>query len=229
MSRLHSRPSRPAALAGLFGALAAVLLVLVVFAWPPLRSFDTGIARTLHRWAHSFDGVTQVNRVLSDWVWDPWTMRALCAVVVVGLWVRGARRFAVLLAVTCTVGTLAQQALKSLVDKDRPQWQQPLDSAHYAAFPSGHAMTATVACGLLLWLLRRYGVTGAVWGAAVALASVSVIGVGLTRLWLGVHWPTDVLGGWLLGMLTVAVAVCVHQRVEARVDPTVAGDRGSSV
>ncbi|NGO77006.1 phosphatase PAP2 family protein [Streptomyces sp. YC504] len=229
MSRLHTRPSRPAALAGLFGALAAVLLVLVVFAWPPLRSFDTGIARTLHRWAHSFDGVTQVNRVLSDWVWDPWTMRALCAVVVVGLWVRGARHFAVLLAVTCTVGTLAQQALKSLVDKDRPQWQQPLDSAHYAAFPSGHAMTATVACGLLLWLLRRYGVSGAAWIGAVVLAAVSVIGVGLTRIWLGVHWPTDVLGGWLLGMLTVAVAVCVHQRMEARVDPAVAGDRGSSV
>ncbi|MBC9717556.1 phosphatase PAP2 family protein [Streptomyces sp. TRM66268-LWL] len=227
MSRRHSRLSRPAALTGLFGTLSLVLLLLVAAAWPPLRSFDTGLARTMHRWAHSWDGVTQFNRVLSDWVWDPWTLRALCAVVVVWLWTRGARHFAVLLAVTCTVGTLAQQALKALVDKDRPQWQNPVDSAHYAAFPSGHAMTATVACGLLLWLLRRYGVRGAAWATAVALASVSVIGVGLTRIWLGVHWPSDVLGGWLLGMLTVAIAICSYRRLEAKVDPGSGDGRGS--
>ncbi len=216
MSRRPPHLIRPAPLAGLLAALSAVLLALVVFAWPPLESFDTGLSRTVHRWAHDFDGVTQFNRVMTDWVWDPWTLRTLCAVVTVWLWLRGARRLAVLLAVTCTAGTLVQQGLKALVGKDRPQWREPLDSAHYASFPSGHAMTAAVACGLLLWLLRRHGVEGAAWVAAVALALVSVIGVGLTRIWLGVHWPSDVVGGWLLGLLTVVVAVGVYRRTEER-------------
>lgn len=74
-------------------------------------------------------------------------------------------------------------------------------------------MTATVVCGLLLWLLQLYGAGHALRRTALALAVVSVVGVGLTRVWLGVHWPSDVLGGWLLGALVVALAVMTHERL----------------
>jgi undecaprenyl-diphosphatase len=63
-----------------------------------------------------------------------------------------------------------------------------------------------------LWLLHRHGVGRAVWRTAVAVAVVSVVGVGLTRIWLGVHWPSDVVGGWLMGTTVVALAVWVHRR-----------------
>ncbi|MEU5580845.1 phosphatase PAP2 family protein [Streptomyces huasconensis] len=210
-------PTRPAAhraalAAVLFGIPSLLLLVLVELEWGPLMSLDKGIARTTHRWAVADPGVTRASRVLTDWVWDPWTMRALCAVVVVWLALRGAGRLALWLAGTCLLASVVQQSLKAAVDRPRPVWSDPVDSAHYAAFPSGHAMTAAVVCGLLLWLLRLYGVGRAPWRAAVALAALSVAGVGLTRVWLGVHWTTDVLGGWLLGGLTVALAVMTYQR-----------------
>jgi undecaprenyl-diphosphatase len=73
-------------------------------------------------------------------------------------------------------------------------------------------MTATVVCGLLLWLLHGHGVSRAVWRTALAVAVVSVAGVGLTRIWLGVHWPSDVVGGWLMGTTVVALAVWAHRR-----------------
>ncbi len=123
------------------------------------------------------------------------------------VWRRSAWPLALWVAATCALGTLLQQSLKALVDRPRPVWPDPVDSAHYAAFPSGHALTATVVCGLLLWLLRRYGAGRALWRTAVTAAVVSVVGVGLTRIWLGVHWPSDVVGGWLLGALLVALAV----------------------
>ena len=47
---------------------------------------------------------------------------------------------------------------------------------------------------------------------ALAVGLVSVLGVGLTRVWLGVPWPSDVLGGWPLGATVVASAVAVHRR-----------------
>ncbi|CAL9382627.1 hypothetical protein SUDANB176_01091 [Streptomyces sp. enrichment culture] len=205
---------RPATLsAGTLALCSALLLALVAVEWRPLLDLDGDISRTAHRWAVEEPGLTQTARVLTDWVWDPWTMRVLCGVTAALLvWRYAARWTALWLVVTVALGTAVQQGLKAAVDRARPVWPDPVDSAHYAAFPSGHAMTATVVCGLLLWLLHRHGVSRLVWRTALVLAVLSVTGVGLTRVWLGVHWPTDVLGGWLLGALVVAAAVGVHRR-----------------
>ncbi|MGA5126240.1 phosphatase PAP2 family protein [Streptomyces pseudogriseolus] len=208
-------PARSAAApAALLAAASALLVALVAAEWRPLLDLDAGISRTTHRWAVAEDGLTQAARVLTDWVWDPWTMRLLCAVAVVMLLRRPSARWtAGWLVVVVAVATAVQQGLKAALGRERPVWSDPVDSAHYAAFPSGHAMTATVVLGLLLWVLRRHGPGPDVWRPALTVAVVSVAGVGLTRVWLGVHWPTDVLGGWLLGALTVVAAVAAHRRL----------------
>jgi len=194
-------------------AASLLLLALVAASWHPLTALDGDIARTTHRWAVTDRGVTHTFRILTDWVWGPTTMRILCAVAVAWLvWRHRAWWLALWVAATCALGTLVQQSLKAAVGRARPVWPDPVDSAHYAAFPSGHAMTATVVCGLLLWLLRRHGAGRVLWPTALTMAVVSVVGVGLTRVWLGVHWPSDVLGGWLLGALLVALAVATYER-----------------
>ncbi|MEU3227177.1 phosphatase PAP2 family protein [Streptomyces sp. NPDC006976] len=216
----RARASSPVARAGaVCTVLAGALTALVVARWQPLMDLDRSVARSLHRRAVAEPGLVHVNRLLTDWLWDPWTMRALIAVAVVALWWRGARPLAVWVAATTVVSSLLQQGIKAAVGRHRPRWPDPVDSASYAAYPSGHAMTATVSCGLLLWLLHRSGVRGRLWRAAVGAAAVSVAGVGLTRLYLGVHWPSDVLGGWLLGAALVALAVRGFERYAARSGP----------
>ncbi|MGW1541672.1 phosphatase PAP2 family protein [Streptomyces sp. NPDC002309] len=205
------RPAVRAATALALGSL--LLLVLVATGWGPLMTLDRMIARTTHDWALDRSGLTQACRVLSDWVWDPMTMRILCAAVAVWLVLRRSARWTALwLVVTVAVTTGVQQGLKAAVGRERPQWSDPVDSAQYAAYPSGHAMTATVVLGLLLWLLHHHGADRTLFRTVLAVAVVSVSGVGLTRVWLGVHWLTDVVGGWLLGALVVALAVAAHER-----------------
>lgn len=199
--------------AGVLTVCSVLLLTLVAVRWHPLMSLDKDIATTTHRWAVDESGLTHAFRILTDWVWDPWTMRLLCAVVALWLmWRHRAWWTALWLGATCLLGTLLQQGLKAGVDRPRPVWRDPVDSAHYAAYPSGHAMTATVVCGLLLWLLHHHGADRRVFRTVLAVSLVSVVGVGVTRVWLGVHWTSDVVGGWLLGVLVVAVAVFVHAR-----------------
>jgi membrane-associated phospholipid phosphatase len=78
-------------------------------------------------------------------------MRAPTAAAVVVLWRRRDRRLAAWLVAVAFAGWALQQVMKSAVCRHRPRWSHPVDSAHFSAFPSGHAMSAPIACGPLLW------------------------------------------------------------------------------
>ncbi|NLU68149.1 phosphatase PAP2 family protein [Streptomyces sp. HNM0574] len=213
-SRVSDAPSptaRWARAAAVSGGLGVLVLLLVVLGWQPLAGLDRGIAEALHAQALARPDWTHTNRVLTDWVWDPWTMRLLIAVTVVALWVRGERWLAAWAAVATALCGAVQTGLKALVGRERPEWEVPVDSAHYAAMPSGHVMTLSATAVLLLWLLRRTtSASGLLCGAATVLAVVSVAGVSVTRMVLGVHWMTDTLVGALLGAAFGAAAVGVR-------------------
>ncbi|MTE21963.1 phosphatase PAP2 family protein [Streptomyces sp. TRM43335] len=211
-SPLSSRSPSPRLTALACTAVSAVLVVLVTAGWDPLLGLDARVTSALHRTAHAEPGWTRFNRVLTDWVWDPWTMRALLLVTVVWLLVRGASRLALWVACAAVAGTVLQQGLKALLDRDRPRWPRPVDSADFAALPSGHAMTAALTFGLLLWLVRLRAARRAVRLAVLWVGVVSVAGVGFTRVYLGVHWPTDVLTGWLLGIAVAAATAALWHR-----------------
>ncbi|MGY0055998.1 phosphatase PAP2 family protein [Streptomyces sp. LZ34] len=224
---MHASKLHAARVAAVLVVLFVILLVLVVAAWRPLEDADQDIAEALNRTAVTHHGWTEANKVLTDWVWDPWTMRAGMALLAGWLLWRGERLLALWVVATTAMGTALQQGVKAAVGRERPHWRNPVDSAHYAAFPSGHALTATVAFGLLLWVMARCGAR-AVWlRAAALLAVVSVAGVGFTRVYLGVHWPTDVVGGWLLGAALVYAAAAAYPYPPERKDESVGESPGT--
>ena len=165
--------------------------------------FDRRIDSALHGIALVRPGWTRLNLDLTNWVWGPTTMRLLTvAVAAVLLWLR--RRRQTLWALTaCGLGWVLEVTVKAAIGRSRPHWPHPLATATDGSFPSGHTMAATTACVTLVWLLRLHGVRGGWWSSVVALGAVSVLGVGFTRLYVGVHWPSDVLAGWLLGAAVV--------------------------
>ncbi|MCM2579813.1 phosphatase PAP2 family protein [Streptomyces meridianus] len=214
--RPHRAPGAGVLWATVACAVAAVVLLLMVtLSWQPLISADRSVARDLHRSALAHPGWTHANRVLTDWVWDPLTMRVLLLVAAGLLLWRKQRVLAAWILAASLTGTAVQQGIKAAVGRARPDWQRPVDTAHFASFPSGHAMTAALTCTLLLWLLRREGVRGLPAVLTATLAAVSVTGVGFTRLYLGVHWLSDVLAGWLLGLALALPAAGAYTRWES--------------
>ncbi|MBA0052537.1 phosphatase PAP2 family protein [Streptomyces sp. AJS327] len=213
---MDGQPARPARFAVTLTLLALVPLTLVSAGWRPLLELDRRVAVALHEIALAHSGWTRANRILTDWVWDPWTMRLLLTAAVGLLLWRGLPWLALWVAGTAVATTAVQQLLKAAVGRERPRWAEPVDTAQYAAMPSGHAMTAAVTGVLLLWLVRLGGARGRTWGCAVAVAGLSVAGVAFTRVALGVHWLTDTLVGTLLGAASGLGAVALWNLRERR-------------
>ena len=114
----------------------------------------------------------------------------------------------------CAVVALQlSSTLKVLVDRARPTLS-PLHDVGSKAWPSGHATASAVAFGALGYFLFR--VLPKPWSilALVACGLVIVV-VGVTRVYLGVHWPTDVIGGWALGLVWVTAVTWATRPLDA--------------
>ncbi len=185
-------------------ALTAGFAVLLAFVLSSgALPLDHRIDSALHGFALVHPGWTRLNLDLTNWVWGPTTMRLLTVAAAAALLRLRQLRQALWALAACGLGWALEVAVKAAVGRNRPHWPHPLDTATDGSFPSGHAMAATIACVTLVWLLRLHAARGGRWISAVALGAVSVLGVGFTRLYVGVHWPSDVLAGWLLGAAVV--------------------------
>lgn len=128
----------------------------------------------------------------------------LIPLAVVWLLIRRLSRAAVYVAATGLGAAVLDPAFKALLGRARPLVDDPVASAPGPSFPSGHALGATVTYGLLL-LIFLAAVPPSRRRAVAAAATVLVVVVGLSRVALAVHHPTDVLAGWSLGVLWLGI------------------------
>ena len=143
--------------------------------------------------------------------------------VLVGPWLHG-----LLGAITIALASAANQALKSFMARARPDLLEPIVIERGFSFPSGHSLLSMVAYGVLAVLVMRSRLPLAVRRGVVAVLGVVILLVGVSRIWLGVHYPTDVLAGWTAG----AVIVLVYARLTRSVSPAPAAaavDAGPAV
>lgn len=141
-----------------------------------------------------------------------------------------ARRGAALYVIGSVAGGSAISAtLKQFFERPRPDLVEQLDVIHTASFPSGHAMVGAVTYLTLGALLIRYAKTPAETVYVTFVAGFIAALVGFTRVYLGVHWPSDVLAGWALGLSWAAFVWCVVAVIEYRAHFSAIGARARGV
>jgi undecaprenyl-diphosphatase len=195
----------------------AVLIVAIPFAYlvcevvggGPLTRLDARVANALNAWSHTrpnvvhlLEGVSMVSKPVTLWV------------VVTGAAIlllrAGRRRVAVFVVVTSLGGGIIDSLVKLAVNRTRPVVDHPVATAFGKSFPSGHTMSATVVYGALLvacWPLLSRGWRRLALGATIVL----VMSIGSSRMLLGLHFLSDVVGGFLLGLAWLSGSTAAFQ------------------
>jgi YegS/Rv2252/BmrU family lipid kinase len=196
-------------LAGLAGGvvclgLVALLAVLVHQQWSTLADWDRDLGErpfrftSAHPWArHLWIGVARAFSTI------PVTVATVVAALALA-W-KGHRRAAGWTAGVMLVSGLATYFLKRMLEVERPFWTEPIQTLNSWSFPSGHSSSTAAGAGvavvLVTMLVRRRALRRLLVGLVVLVPLV----VGADRVFLGVHHPTDVVAGWLLGAGVVLV------------------------
>jgi undecaprenyl-diphosphatase len=141
------------------------------------------------------------------------TVLTLLVVASVALLILHRRRIqALVFAAAVLIGQLLATLTKHLVGRDRPDLVPHLDQVYSASFPSGHSAMSPIVYFTLAGILAAGEANRGAKTLILALAATLVLAVGASRVYLGVHWPTDVIAGWSMGTAVALVATLVLHR-----------------
>ncbi|MFC9438800.1 phosphatase PAP2 family protein [Nocardia sp. NPDC057030] len=194
-------------------AVFAVGVTANVIGKDGLTAIDTPVAN----WAvaHRNGTLTPLAKMVSN-LGGTVAMTILATVAVIAFALRGYRREAAVVTVAGLGAWVLVDGGKNLIARPRPPIVDHVVVKTNFAYPSGHSLGSIVVIGILaVLLIPRLRRPAARWIAAGA-AAVFVAAVGLSRIYLGVHWSTDVLGGWSLGALWVILCFGAYRYLAQR-------------
>jgi undecaprenyl-diphosphatase len=199
---------------------AASLAFAALTVWVSRRGSAVPGDEQFHRWVLTHRGPVSAA-IARDVRWAGVSWIVLPALIAVGAATagRGASlnrrvRAGFLLCLVASTGVYAEIQVNALVGRSRPPMADWAGAAAGPSFPSGHTTAAALFAASCAWALAARVPAGWPRRAVCAGAALYAATVGCSRVWLGVHWPTDVIGGWLWGLawLTGAIAVTITLR-----------------
>lgn len=193
--------------------LAAILLLGFVGLWFVVKfgyatAFDDAVRNFIYSlradWLTTFfKGVTFMA--------NPMTLIVICAVLIVCPWTT--LRFGIPVSVVTGLGALAHKGLKHLILRERPDVVLHLIEEAGYSFPSGHANGGIIFYVFLAFLLRRFLIPKKhedLANLVTVLLVILIFLIGLSRIYLGVHYPTDILAGWCLGGILLVIFITLY-------------------
>ena len=174
-------------------------------------AFDRSILLHIHELANP---VLDTLMISITRIGDPRTVVPMTLVIFCFLWWQRYRLEAKFFALNAFGGAVLSYVLKLAFSKPRPQLWPQLISEKTFSYPSGHALGSMVLYGFLSYLLAtlypRYS------RAFYSIATLLILAIGFSRLYLGVHWPTDIIAGYGIGFLWITVCIMLMRLQKIR-------------
>lgn len=207
--------------------LLGALLVLAASLWAfgfivdeQIREGETGTDERLAQWLHgrATDPFTEVFRLIT-WAGNFMTLLAVTLLAVVILWRRRRQTDALFVALAFLGAQVLSSGMKLGFRRERPFFPDPLATESTFSFPSGHALVSLAVYGSIALLLARRIPSPRGRAALLGGTALFVVAIGFSRLYLGVHFLSDVLAGFAAGSAWLAllyVALELRSRYTSR-------------
>ena len=173
-------------------------------------AFDEAIQRGIL--AHEYSWLVRIFVVITH----VGSVGPMCALAVAGagyLWYHGKRRVAATVLLAPVGAVVVFNLVKRAYARPRPAGLSGIVPSSYS-FPSGHATASAAVCATLAYVYWREGFTRR--SIAFTFAILVPLLVGLSRVYLNVHWATDVLGGWSAGLVIAILSITLYDRSRRR-------------
>lgn len=208
LNYIHPRLATLIATVGIFGLGICLLILFIVakLAEEVLEreafTFDTSFLLWLHQFANpSLDNLMLFITNLGN----PSTVIIIAGISLGILWWRRFRVEKYIFLLSCLGAIILNTGLKLFFTKSRPELWNRLITEKSFSFPSGHALGSMVLYGFIAYLLATHYPKFA--KIFYILAVILIAAIGISRLYLGVHWPTDIIAGYGVGFLWLMICI----------------------
>jgi undecaprenyl-diphosphatase len=164
--------------------------------------------QAIQSWVHGFSRpmLTNVMRALS-WIGAPFTLAPAVALAAGLLWWRGLKHDAVLVTAAAAGAVALDEVMKLHFKRLRPDVPWAFMQEHSFSFPSGHSVLAFVLYGVFVYKTQDKLHSNWAKAALMVAAFLLVVGIGVSRVYLGVHYPSDVAGGYFVGAVWLGAVI----------------------
>jgi undecaprenyl-diphosphatase len=203
---------------GFFGLLLSIFLAAMILTVVALNKHlfpgDLFLSQSIQSLITS--RLTLIMTCIS-WPFGDWTAAILTASIVIVVWRFMGRLEAILIA-TAGMITVLNYAFKAIIGRPRPSAQlvQILAQETNNGFPSSHAFYTSICIGMLAYLLYAHSAKRYQRMLTILLSIILILLVGFSRVYLGVHWTSDVIGGYLFGSFFLVVLIYFYRWRSAR-------------
>jgi membrane-associated phospholipid phosphatase len=168
-------------------------------------NFDVIAAAWIHERVTMFG--LRVFQVITD-IGSPIVVLLLAVAMAIWCWQRRERVLAIGIVTICAGAALLDRVLKAVIHRDRPEFGNPFLHGHSYSFPSGHAFGSVVAYGLLAYLfITFYRPARNARRLIQGIFATLILAIGISRIYLGVHYPSDVIGGFAAGIAWLSICL----------------------
>jgi undecaprenyl-diphosphatase len=173
--------------------------------------------QAIQSWVHGFSRpmLTEVMSGLS-WIGSPFVLTPAVALAAGLMWWGGLKDDAVLVAAAALGGVALDEVMKLHFKRSRPELPWAFVHEHSFSFPSGHSVLAMVMYGVIVY--KTQDKLRSKWAKAALMAGafLMVVGIGVSRVYLGAHYPSDVAGGYFVGAAWLTAVIGSDLWVEGK-------------